>query len=52
MPRRTGQANDGRDWYRYVGDLSRVVVITTSVLAAVAAVLLLILVVLRFLGVA
>jgi hypothetical protein len=51
MPRRSGQADGGRDWFRYLGDLSRVVVITTSVLGVLAGVLLLILVALTLLGV-
>jgi hypothetical protein len=52
MPGRTGQSDDGRDWSRFIGEFSRVVVISTSVLATIAAVVLLTLVILTFLGIA
>ena len=52
MPRRTGQSGDRRDWAHFIGELSRVVVISTSVLATIAAVVLLTLVILTFLGIA
>jgi len=52
MPRWNQQSDGRREWYRYVGELSRIVVISTSVLAAVALVALLVFVVLTFLGAA
>ena len=52
MPRWNQQSDGRREWYRYVGELSRIVVISTSVLAAVALVALLVVVVLTFLGAA
>ena len=52
MPRRSQQSDGRREWSRFVGELSRIVVIGTSVLATVALVVLLVLVVLTFLGAA
>ena len=52
MPRRSQQSDGRREWSRFVGELSRIVVIATSVLATVALVVLLVLVVLTFLGAA